>query len=59
MELIQGVHGTLSADGGCRLAEIELSQAGPLTAWSVGHDEALVGTDVSTCRLRTSTIFLG
>jgi hypothetical protein len=32
---------------------VELSQAGPLLAWSVGDDLDLVCTDVATCQIRT------
>jgi hypothetical protein len=34
---------------------IRLSQAGPLVAWSIGLDNMLVCTDMTTCQTRTST----
>lgn len=37
------------------IGAVQLSQAGPLAVWSVGFDNALVCTDVTTCRMRTST----
>jgi hypothetical protein len=34
---------------------LQLSQAGPFEAWSVGPDKALVCTDLTTCQMRAST----
>lgn len=58
--LVPGVHGqdvpSLEKDccSDCWVTAIQLSEAGPLAAWSVGWAGALVDTDVSTCRIRNS-----
>jgi hypothetical protein len=44
----------------CGVDAIHLSQIqpGPLTAWSIGQDNDLVGMDLATCQERSSTICL-
>jgi hypothetical protein len=37
------------------LCALELSHIGPLAAWSVGGDNALVRTDLTTCQTHSST----
>jgi hypothetical protein len=47
--------GQLGDDDGPVVNALQLSQAGALSAWSVGDDRALVCTDITTCQTVTST----
>jgi hypothetical protein len=42
-------------DDPCGVNAVQLSQAGALSAWSIGDDSALVCTDVTTSQICTST----
>lgn len=57
VKLIPGVHRSKHGNGPTAMQGIQVSEAGAPAAWSVGGDDLLVGTDLTTCKCCNSTIF--